>query len=822
MKNRQIVWVGAAVIPFASAVIPASAEENLQGSTKLEDISIYEETVNDQQQLTAKQAYESFDAVDSGLSVISQEAIEIYNQGSNDTSELLNVLPFVELDVERYEGSAQAEQHIRPSDFSISGGKFYDNNISIDGVSINSVMDVVSTDEDQEDYDDVNGSTAQTFYIDPSLLGAVQVYDSNVSAEHGNFSGGAVDFQVRDPKDTFHASISGGIQKDEMIYYIGQDKSGDYYPDFLRYNTSASFDLPLTEKLKVLVAYSRSESAADYYRGENYGFAPYTNSDVSENYLVKAIYEINDDLESEFMFSTSPYSSEHTSANSANSERKTKSDGLITYLGFSGYHFDYDWNSKLSYNKFDTGRDWDGDRYKWDASSDYGSSLCFSDASCFEGGYGDLYQTQEDYKLDFTASTDLLDGTIRFGTESTYTRAYRERPQDNAYYSQYVLSSSHGIDCEVNDPACMSDIAFTSKTTYDQYVADVGVYQQVLWTEYEREFGSVLVRGGLRYDYENYLNNHNVSPRFVTSWEFYSGYDLTLGANRYYTRNTVAYAIKDATPATTTYKRTLNSDGTLSDWAFDSSGVNYDYSDSDLKTPYSDEITAALTVPTFLDGSFRIKGVKRFHRDQFLSSQEWDSGVSNWTLTNDGKTDYQAIALEWGGQLNKDHALSASVRWQETNTFGETYMSTDDIDELQNHFIYYDGRVMSEYDLKLLENPDNYATPVKANLTLTSSWWSNRLLTSLGVVYRGSYDTIDETGTYTEVGGTDYEIYEKDKVNSYTEVNLNSKLEVYRTAQTSTVLSARVTNLFNTDPYSESSTYRKGRAFWLGATVDFW
>ena len=149
-------------------------------------------------------------------------------------------------------------------------------------------------------------------------------------------------------------------------------------------------------------------------------------------------------------------------------------------------------------------------------------------------------------------------------------------------------------------------------------------------------------------------------------------------------------------------------------------------------------------------------------------------------------------------------------------------MSTDDIDELQNHFIYYDGRVMSEYDLKLLENPDNYATPVKANLTLTSSWWSNRLLTSLGVVYRGSYDTIDETGTYTEVGGIDYEIYEKDKVNSYTEVNLNGKLEVYRTPQTSTVLSARVTNLFNTDPYSESSTYRKGRAFWLGATVDFW
>ncbi len=815
MKKNKLVAVVAVCMSFG-----VLADADTDSSVELGEISIVEDTETIEAQQQESEAYESFDPISTGVSVISKESSEISHQGGMDTTELLNVLPFVQVDVERYEGSSEAEQHIRPSDFSISGGQYYDNNIMIDGVSVNSIMDVTQ-DEDTENYDEVNGQTSQTFYIDPSLLEAVEVNDSNVSASKGQFSGGTVDFQVREPKDEFHARVSAGLQMDEMVYYIGQDQSGDYYPDFLTYKTSASFDLPLTDKLKVMVAYTRAESQSYYTMDEDYGGGEYTNGDISENYLIKGVYEINENLESQFFISSSPYESEYTADDDVNSQRLSQSSGLLSYAQLKGYHGSYEWQSKLSYNEFDASREWAGDRYKWDSDSEYGTSLGCDNSYCFEGGFGDIYQKQKDYALDLSASTDVGEGTLNFGSKSTYTRAYKQRPETNTYYFGYTYDEDGGIVCDDSDSACMSDIAFTNKVTYDAYEAEVGVFQQALWSEYERAFGPVSVRAGLRYEYEDYMKNHNIAPRLTSTWEFVPDYFITVGANRYYTRNTVAYAIKSATPATATYSRSVNADGTLSDWEYTASGTNYDYSDSGLDTPYSDEYTAALTIPTILDGKFRVKGILRYHRDRLVGSQDYDDGSSNWSLTNDGKTDYRGVSVEWSGGI-ENHRLTANVTWSETRTIGSTYMSETDVDEEQSNYIYYNGAIMTEYDLYQLEDPDNYGTPIQARVSLTSTWWDNRILTMLGVRYRGEYSVIDETGTTVEIDGTDYEVYEKDTVNDYVEVNLNAQMEVWRTASTKTTVDVRITNLLNEDPYSESSTYRKGRAFWVGASVDMW
>lgn len=817
MKNNSLVVVLAACMPLFS-----QAEVNTEASVELEDISIVDGVESAEKNASASEAYESFAPVDSGISVISQESVSISHQGGMDTTELLNVLPFVQLDVERYEGSAESEQHIRPSDFSIAGGQFYDNNISIDGVSVNSIMDVNHS-SDSSHFDEVNGQTSQKFYVDPSLLQAVEVNDSNVSASKGQFSGGAVDFQIRDPQDEFHAKVSAGLQMDEMVYYIGQDSSGDKYPDFMKYQTSTSFDLPLTDKLKVLVAYSRSESKSYYTMDDDYGGYQYTNKDVSENYVIKGIYEINDNLESKFLLSSSPYDSEYTSKNEVNSRRMSQSSGLLSYIELIGYHGGYDWKGKLSYNEFDASRDWDGDRFKWDSDSEYGSSLGCDNSYCYEGGYGDINQKQKDYTLNLSASTDFAAGTLNIGSQTTYTQAYKQRPETNSYYYSSVYDENSSIQCDESDSACMSDLAFTRKMMYDAYEASVGVFQQALWSEYLREIGDFSFRAGLRYEYEDYMKNHNVAPRLVGTWEFMPEYTLTLGANRYYARNTVAYAIKSATPTTSTYTRTLNSDGTLTDWIYSTSGTEYDYSDSGLKTPYSDELTAAVTIPTALNGHFRVKGILRYHRDRLVGQNEYDSDDgSNWTLTNDGKTDYKGIALEWSGGF-EDHRLTANVTWSETRVIGSSdYFSETDVEELKSNYIYYNGSVMSEYDLNQITDPDNFGTPLQAKVSLTSTWWNKRLLTMLGVRYRGAYSVVDETGTTIEVDGNDYEVYEKDTVGGYVEVDFNAQMQVWRTTNTKTTIEARVTNLLNDDPYPESSNYRKGRAFWVGASIDIW
>lgn len=787
---------------------------------QLDEIAIIEQVLDQQHDAEATASYESYDPLDSGLSVIGETSIEMSGQGNIDTTELLNALPFVQMDNQRHEGSAQSEQDIRPSDFSISGGSYYENNVMIDGVSVNSMMDVTQS-KYNESVDEVNGQTSQTLYVDPSLLQAVSVQDSNISAQYGGFTGGTVDYEIREPDDQFGFTLSAGYQSDAMVSYLGSDSDGDPKPDFMKYRTSMSVDLPLSEKFKLLLSYSRSESQSYYQMAEQYNYDDYTNGDVSQNFLMKGIYEVNDNLTATGMMMYSPYESEYTADDDFNSERLTYSSGFATYLQLVGYHHDYDWKGRLSYNQSDNSRDWDGDRYKWSGESQYGNSLCDS-TYCYEGGFGDIEQLQEDITLKLSASRDLDVGVLSFGSDFTYTRAYKSRQEDSWYYDQYVDDPNAGIICEAGDDACLQDSAFTRAIRYEAYEADVSVYQHTFWSEYERDFGPVNMRMGIRYEYDNFMNNHNFSPRVNGSWEIMPDHFISFGANRYYASNMLAYAIKDATPATETYTRDLNGDGTLSEWELSSTNTSYDYSQGDLKTPHSDEITLAYTLPTPLDGSFRIKGVQRWNRDKFATDREYDENSDlEYELSNNGKSDYQAISLEWSGRI-EDHVFSANTAWSKTTTLGGAtdYLSETDTEDLESTYLYYNGQVISEYDLYDIEEQQNYAAPFQAHLGWGTTWWHKRLITKASVNYRSEYTAIEDSGEDIEVDGQYYDIYAEDIIDAYTEVNLNAMMEVYRTIDTKTVVDLRISNLFNSNPYSGASTYQRGRSFWLGVSVN--
>lgn len=799
----------------------ALAQEPNQPPIVLEEIEIVEQLETEGEALKTTQAYESFDPYNTGTSVITEQSITDRNQGGIDTTELLKTLPFVEIDIERYEGSARAEQHLNPSDFSISGGRYYDNAIMVNGVWTKSMMDVTQS-QDNQSYDEVNGQSSQTLYLDPEMLEAIAVHDSNVPAEYGGFSGGVVDFQIREAGDSYKVRMGSSLQTDEMVHYLGEDADGDPYPDYIKYKTFINAELPLTEKLKVFTGYSRSESISYYEMDEEYGGNEFDNSDVSENFSLNSSYEINDDLKLSGMFTYSPYTSEFLDDSNAASERVSNSTGLATSLGLTGYHNGIDWSSSVSYNLSDTSRDWDGDRYKWSTDSEYGSTLCDDDSYCFEGGFGDIDQTQEDYSFNLSASHDLGAGSLKSGAQITYTQAYKERTSTNTYYSTYETDDGSYV-CGEDDNACMSDIAFTKKTVYEAYEANVEVYQHALWTSYSVDFDAFNLTTGLRYSYDDYLGNHNFAPRLSGSWEFKPDYYLTLGANRYYTSSTVAYAIKEATPATITYRRDVNDDGTLTDWAYSDSGTDYNYSDSDVDTPYSDELTQTITLPGFLDGQFRIKNVLRFHRDGFSTSREYgDEGTYEYEMENNTESDYWGLALEWSGEYQQ-HKFNANVRWSQTkyNSSSATYWSSVDIDEAQSTYYYYDGEVISEYDLDAIENGNNYDTPIKASINWSTTWWKERLATVAELSYRGAYEQIDDTGDTIDVDGTTYEIYDEVTVNAYTEVNLNSKLLLWKNSYSNAVLDLRITNLFDQNPYSDSSTYQRGRAYWVGATIDF-
>lgn len=85
---------------------------------------------------------------------------------------------------------------------------------------------------------------------------------------------------------------------------------------------------------------------------------------------------------------------------------------------------------------------------------------------------------------------------------------------------------------------------------------------------------------GVRYDYDNYLSNHNISPRFMTEWDIFADQTsmITAGYNRYYGGNILDMGLRDIRNSWT---ESVSGNKTLTRY-------------QDLKTPYNDELAMGL------------------------------------------------------------------------------------------------------------------------------------------------------------------------------------------------------------------------------------
>lgn len=91
---------------------------------------------------------------------------------------------------------------------------------------------------------------------------------------------------------------------------------------------------------------------------------------------------------------------------------------------------------------------------------------------------------------------------------------------------------------------------------------------------------NVSLMPGVRYDYDNYLSNHNISPRFMTEWDIFANQTsmITAGYNRYYGGNILDMGLRDIRNSWT---ESVSGNKTLTRY-------------QDLKTPYNDELAMGL------------------------------------------------------------------------------------------------------------------------------------------------------------------------------------------------------------------------------------
>lgn len=177
-----------------------------------------------------------------------EETIAAAATGEGHLADLLRLNPAVDF---AREGELSANTAVlRPGEISFHGEPFYQNLFLIDGTdTVNDLNPGATTDiwRTPSLVQPHGGSSPQGYYVDVDLLDNVQVYDSNVPAEYGGFTGGVVASELKryGGEDSF--TLRYGLKRDEWeSFHVDTDETGepdiggaDYYsalytPDYFK------------------------------------------------------------------------------------------------------------------------------------------------------------------------------------------------------------------------------------------------------------------------------------------------------------------------------------------------------------------------------------------------------------------------------------------------------------------------------------------------------------------------------------------------------------------------------------------------------------
>jgi hypothetical protein len=788
---------------------------------------------------------------DSSVSTFDEQSVQAHAPGTGDVLQILKLSPGVQFSITEGTATRDSLRDLRPSEISISGGRPSENLFILDGVGVNSLMETEVTEGPSTvlDYDNVRGASSQTVWVDSDLVGSLTVRDANVSAEFGRFTGGVVEIVTRDPSRRFGMQGSYNYTSDDFArYQLSPSYTGAARekPAFERKRWSVSADLPVSDRLSLLASYSRAEAVTYNNWSVNLtemGGEQVDQTNISETFLLKTLFEPSGDLRLTAQVTHSPYESTYVRTGGINTLSNHNGGGTTTRLGASGARGAADWTLDLSYAFSDTDRE--GEDWRFDVRGGL-EPWCQGalTVSCENGYVGAIKQRQQDLSFSGSWSQPFWNGDLRLGFAITDVNAEKSR-RDGGVYSfsgtTAVLTSATGpltACASPTDISCVSGrYAFNRLVVYPAYDAEVSLQTYGLWAEYGRQWAGFDIRAGLRYDHESFLTNHTVSPRLSVSRELpWWGINATFGLNRYYGRSYLGYAMREKLTNTLTYGRTFTSVAGQRvwspNWVLSSVTIPQRYSNQDLNSPYNDEASLALTGPLW-GGEWRARGVYREGHDQFARSlassfvliDELGNSrtINRYNITNGGSSRYENASLEYVKPWRR-HTFSVSTAWSDTKYSGETYYDGPNEDVAGATMVVFQGQVMSLLDLLNENQRLDFATPFRLNADWNSKWLDDRLSLTVGGRYRGEFEQIEATGAFQNVGGTSYRVYDIVQYRPSVDLDANVSYALIR-GDHDVSFEARISNLLDKIPnrnqsYS-SQPWQLGRSAWVGVRVRY-
>ncbi|MCW7556282.1 TonB-dependent receptor plug domain-containing protein [Endozoicomonas gorgoniicola] len=653
--------------------------------------------------------------------------------GDGNLTDLLKSNPAVKFSNSSHSGLNQGE--IKPADISIHGSTAYQNAFLLDGLSINNDLDPV-------DSDDVttarHASDEQGMYIDSRLIDSLTVYDSNIPVEFGGFTGGVVDATSRSWQGDTRGSVyirqtksswnQTHVDRNLKFNSENNDLSNParFQPEYSKMNYGLNYEMGITDDLGVVLSLSRRESKIPMVNvpGKHLsidGQGGLMIADVAGG--TKNQKRVSNNAFTKFTWYATPRTIVNWSLAYSGYEADMFMNGVAN-SDYSDLHNAYSTNLEvdhsfdrstlvlsLGYNHMVDKRDSEVDYWvQLDDYSDWRNPTSYA-----SGGIGDLKSVQKTTSAKAKLVFDPvqwggLTHNVTVGSEYNYTDAAFIRDQN------YYRNTYRGTQ----DFQSLGRVTVFQEGTYKTTHSSYAVYAQN-----EMQWGNVTVRPGVRVDHDNFVNRTNVAPRLSSSWNVFGDGNtlLTAGANRYYGRSMLTYALYEGQNGGLGHCYFgCNANSPDNDWNFIK-----DYEGMDqLKTPYNDEFTAGIQ-QLWGNSIWQLNYVHRKGRDEVKSHYKYpdskDPGKARIRkFDNSGQSENDSITLSVSNRsplrlMGAEHSAKLSLTWQESksNTPKERgYSSFESGSSVDASKVWYDGKIIAAKDLPSTD----FNSPLVLNLEL--------------------------------------------------------------------------------------------------------
>ena len=729
-----------------------------------------------------------------GVSTFNRQLLNNLSAGNGDITSVLKLHPNIQFDDAQLSSKTPGE--IAPANISINGAHFYQNAFLIDGISMNNDLDPA---EQNPNRANTAPGRSQGLAIDTDLLEQITVYDSNVPAAYGHFTGGVIEAKTRAPSKDFQGKISAQMSRSAWTKYhiheaekesFALSSSADNQPDFVKYTLRATLEGHLSDNFGLMASFNQKNSKIPLglysaHHVESMGFQKHTQRRQIDNYFIKGLWQAQDNLSIEFSSTYAPEENDYFAANSYNSGVKTKSGGYQHAIKAIWDTPSAQIEQNLAYSRLQQSRDSDeNDFFSWRKStSKFWGPGSNANALSLEGGHGDIKQQQEGYQYNLAVNwqplyTGAWSHSFSAGIDANWKKNHYQRLTENStYVSPKATNSCQKADGSV-DYACAMGTTLSGwdgqyATTRTRFIEgefsfnhhELGAYVENLMT-----YKQLSARAGLRLDRDSYMQKTTVAPRLLVSYDLFADNQtiLSAGANRYYGRNISSWRLRDGLNRLrfTDTRKDLNAE-----WVTTTQGLNTTRFNQ-LDIPYDDELTFGLQ-HHYSGVNWAFKYVYREGKDQVIevkgktlgqdTNQDPTLSKNFNTYTNQGQSRTEVYTLTAQPELplllgaTETHFLLA-LDWSKSKSSSPLYSDTNITDTyFDNPYIQYDGKFIRYAD----RPADNYHRPWTARLNTMTHIEPYNLSINNFFRYRAGYSNIAGTGKKVDYQGELVNVWQK-------------------------------------------------------------